>query len=117
MTPVIYEPVLHRRVGTPEIMAAQLEDLLEVSRHPNVVIQVVQEHGYLPGLRGQFEIASGLDIPDTLVMYNVEDQTQDDPSLVSKAAALFERIRGHALTIEESRAIIREAQQQWRSQQ
>lgn len=117
VTAVIYEPVLYCRVGTPEIMAGQLEDLLEVSRRSNVVIQVVRENGYFPGRRGQFEIASGHGIPDTLVMYNVEDQTQDDEALVSKAAALFERIRGFALPVEESQAIIREALKQCKSQQ
>jgi hypothetical protein len=98
-------------------MARQLADLLEVSQRANVVIQVVRDTGYFPGLRGQFEIASGNGIPDTLVMYNVEDQTQDDPALVGRSAALYERIRGHALPIEESRAIIREALELWNSQQ
>ncbi|HEY6788239.1 MAG TPA: helix-turn-helix transcriptional regulator, partial [Trebonia sp.] len=73
VTATIYEPVLYRRVGTPEVMAQQLADLLEVSQRPNVVMQVVRDTGYFPGLRGQFEIASGNGIPDTLVMYNVED--------------------------------------------
>jgi hypothetical protein len=109
--------VLYCRVGTPEIMIRQLEDLLEVSRRPNVVLQIVREDGYFVGRRGQFDLASGDEIPDTLVMYNVEDQTQDDRALASKAAALFERIRGYALTIEESRAIIREAVEHWNSQQ
>jgi hypothetical protein len=47
----------------------------------------------------------------------VEDQTMDDPVLVGKAAALFERIRGYALTIEESRTLIQEALERWQSQQ
>jgi hypothetical protein len=117
VTAILDEPVLNRAVGTPEVMCAQLAYLLELSLRPNVVIQVVREARYFPGLRGQFEIASGHEIPDTLVMYNVEDQTQDDPVLARKAAALFERIRGYAHTIEESRAILQEALQRWNSQQ
>jgi hypothetical protein len=117
VTAIIYEPVLYCTVGTPEVMSGQLTFLLEASQRPNFVIQVVRAAAYFPGLRGQFEIASGYEIPDTLVMYNVEDQTQDDPVLVKKASALFERIRGYALTIEESRAIIQEALQRWNSQQ
>ena len=97
-------------------MSAQLKYLLEISQRSNLVIQVVRDTGYFPGIRGQFEIASGHEIPDTLVMYNVEDQTQDDQVLVNKASALFERIRGYALTIEESRAILQEALQRWNSQ-
>jgi transcriptional regulator with XRE-family HTH domain len=117
VTAIIYEPVLYCQVGTPEVMAAQLEDLLKLSRRPNVVLQVVRSDRYFIGREGQFEIASGPDIPDTLVMYNVEDQTQDDHALTGKAAASFERIRGHALTIDESRAVIREAVEHCNSQQ
>lgn len=115
VTAIIYERVLYRSVGTPEAMSAQLTYLLTLSQRPNLVIQVVRDTGYFPGIRGQFEIASGHEIPDTLVMYNVEDRTQDDAVLVSKAAALFERIRGYALTIEKSRAILQEALRRWNS--
>ncbi|HEX3959904.1 MAG TPA: helix-turn-helix transcriptional regulator [Trebonia sp.] len=117
VTAIIYEPVLHCRVGTPEVMAKQLTHILEMSRRPNLVIQVVRDTGYFPGRRAQFEIASGPKITDTMVTLGVEDQTMEDPALVGKAAALFERIRGYALTIEESRALIQEAVQRWQSQQ
>jgi hypothetical protein len=117
VTAIIHESVLYCRVGTPEIMTAQLTHLLELSRRPNMVIQVVRDTGYFPGRRGQFELASGPKIPDTMVMLGVEDQTMDDPDLVAKSAAMFERIRGYALTIEESRAFIQEALQRWQSQQ
>ena len=117
VTAIIYEPVLYCLLGTPEIMAKQLTHLLEMSRRPNLVIQVVRDTGYFPGRRGQFEIASGPKITDTMVMWGVEDQTMDDPVVVGKAAALFERIRGYSLTIEESRALIQEARQRWQSQQ
>jgi hypothetical protein len=117
VTAIIYEPVLHSLVGTPEIMVEQLTRILELTRRPNVVIQVVRDTGYFPGRRGQFEIASGPKIADTMVTLGVEDQTMDDPVIVGKAAALFERIRGYALTIEESRALIQEALQRWQSQQ
>lgn len=117
VTAIIYEPVLRGLVGTPEVMAQQLAQLLKMSRRPNVVIQLVRDTGYFPGRRGQFEIASGPRIADTLLIWTVEDQTMDDPVLVGKAAALFERIRGYALTIEESRALIQEALERWQSQQ
>jgi transcriptional regulator with XRE-family HTH domain len=117
VTAIIYEPVLHLLVGTSEIMVKQLARLLDMSRRPNLVIQVVRDTGYFPGLRGQFEIASGPKFADTILIWTVEDQTMDDPVLVSKSSALFERIRGYALTIEESRALIQEALQRWQSQQ
>ena len=117
VTAIIYEPVLLCLVGTPEIMVKQLAHIADMSRRPNLVIQVVRDTGYFPGRRAQFEIASGPKITDTMVTLGVEDQTMDDPALVGKAAALFERIRGYALTIEESRALIQEALQRWQSQQ
>jgi hypothetical protein len=39
-------------------------------------------------------------------------RTQSEASGLQKTAALFERIRGYALTIEESRALIQET---WRA--
>jgi hypothetical protein len=117
VTAIIYEPVLYLLVGTPGVMVKQLARLLEMSRRFNLVIQVVRDTGYFPGLRGQFELASGPKVADTLLMWTVEDQTTDDPALVGKSSALFERIRGYALTIEESRALIQEALQRWQSQQ
>ncbi len=58
-TVVIHELALHFRVGPPEVMIAQLQRLLELSRRPNLVIQVVRDDGYFPGLRGPYELASG----------------------------------------------------------
>jgi hypothetical protein len=109
MTAVLYEPIVRRRVGTPEIMAGQLEHLLHLSERPNIIIQVVREAGYFVGLRGGFQIASGRAIPDTLNMITVRDQTTNDPEMVDEAAMLFEEIRSCALNVEDSRALIQEA--------
>jgi transcriptional regulator with XRE-family HTH domain len=117
VTFIIWEPILNRLVGTPEVTAKELTHLLEMMDRPNVVIQVVRDTGYFAGLEAQFEIATGREIPDTLVMVTLEDQTSDDPALVDTATALFERIRGYAESMEESRAIIQEALKRWQSQQ
>ena len=87
MTAIIYEPVLHCLLGTPEIMVGQLTHILAMSRRPNLVIQVVRDTGYFPGRRGQFESASGPKITDTMVMWGVEDQTMAAPPLPSVAGA------------------------------
>ena len=117
MTAVLFEPILHRLVGTSEIVAGQLEHLLTLMDRPNVIIQVVCETGYFPGFAGQFEIASGRAIPDTLNMITVRDQTTNDPVVVDEAALLFEEIRSYACHVAESRTLIREAIQQWKNQQ
>jgi hypothetical protein len=80
LTAILYEPLLHRLVGAPEIMADQLGHLLEMWQRPNVIIQVVREAGYFVGLRGQFQIATGRAIPDTLNMITIRDQTTNDRS-------------------------------------
>jgi hypothetical protein len=116
-TVVIHELALYFRVGPPQVMIGQLEKLLELSRRPNLVIQVVRDTGYFPGLRGPYEIASGEAIPDTLLMLAVEDQMVQDSPLTRKAIALFEAIRSYALNAEDSRALIVEAIAQWKSRQ
>jgi transcriptional regulator with XRE-family HTH domain len=115
-TVVLHEHALDTLVGTPEIMTGQLERLLELSRRPNIVIQVVRNAGYFPGMRGAFSVASGDEIPDTLLMLAVEDQMQEDRTLTRKSIALFEDIRGYALSVEDSRVLIQEAIERWSQQ-
>ena len=118
VTALIYESALHRLVGTPEVMVAQLERLLELSNQRNAVIQVVPDDGsYFPGLDGQFEIATGPAISDTVALVTVEDHVSDESDVSGKVIALFEEIRGYALNVAQSRAVIAEALQRWRSQQ
>ena len=50
-------------------------------------------------------------------MWAVEDQTTEERKLTRKAAILFEKIRGHALNVGDSRVILREARDQWNGQQ
>lgn len=116
LTAILYEPLLSRLVGIPGVMGGQLEHLLEMSQRPNVIIQVVREAGYFLGLRGQFQIASGRAIPDTLNMITIRDQTTNDPIVVDEAITLFEDIRGYALSAAESRTMIQEALQRWKNQ-
>jgi transcriptional regulator with XRE-family HTH domain len=116
LTVLLYEPLLHRLLGTPQVMVEELTHLLEMSRRPNVIIQVVREGAYFPGHEGQFEIASGHTIPDTLNMITIVDQTTNDRAMVDGAIVLFERIRGYAFPIEESRALIQEALERWKGQ-
>jgi hypothetical protein len=54
---VIDEGVLHRRVGSSEIMERQLGHLLELAGLPNITIQVLPfERGASPGLDGPFTL-------------------------------------------------------------
>jgi transcriptional regulator with XRE-family HTH domain len=118
VTALIYESALYRRVGTPDIMTAQLQHLLELSHRRNVLIQVVPDDGdYFPGLDGQFELATGPDISDTVIMVTVEDHVSDQSDVSGKVITLFEEVRGYALNVAQSRTAISEALQRCESQQ
>jgi transcriptional regulator with XRE-family HTH domain len=115
VTMLLRESVLHCQVGTAETMVKQVTDLLEMAKRRNVIVQVVRGNEYFFGKEFQFEIASGDEIPHTLVTYAVEDQTLDDKALVRKAITVFREVQGRALTAEESRALIAEAIEKWKS--
>jgi transcriptional regulator with XRE-family HTH domain len=114
---LIDESVLHRPVGSPEVMVQQLDRLLSASGLPNVTVQIVPATASLAGLFGQFDVVTGEDIPDTMRISAVLDQATDDSALVREAVMIFELIRGRALNVEESRAVLMEARQRWSSQQ
>jgi transcriptional regulator with XRE-family HTH domain len=59
---VLDEAVLHRVVGGPRVMEAQLERLIEAARLPNVTLQLIPfSVGAHPGLESNFNI---LELPD-----------------------------------------------------
>ena len=114
---VLDESVLYRLIGTPEIMVRQVARLLEMMEWPNVTIQVARGAGAYWGLVGSFSIASHEGAPDTLKMLTVEDQIQEDHTLTRKSLIIFEKLRGYALNIGDSRAALMEAREHWNSQQ
>jgi transcriptional regulator with XRE-family HTH domain len=115
VTATIHERALHNLVGAPEVMISQLEHLLEMSKRRNVLIQVIRDTGYFVGMDGAFEVVSGDEIPDTLLMQTLEEQASEDRTLTRKAIEVFEQIRGYALNVEGSRAFIEEAIERWKS--
>jgi hypothetical protein len=66
---VIDESVLHRLVGGPDVMRAQIEHLIEWSRRPNITLQVMpfSSVGY-PGAGGAFSLMrfADTDLPDVV---------------------------------------------------
>jgi hypothetical protein len=53
---------------------------------------------------------------DTVIVVGVEDQTTRKPSVIRKAAATFNRLRGEALPRGQSRDLIRKiAEEQWKT--
>jgi transcriptional regulator with XRE-family HTH domain len=114
---VLDESVLHRLIGSPAIMSDQLEHVGSMAERPNVQVQIVPSaRGANAGLSGGFQLASCDGAPDVLNMNGVEDLTEERRSLLRHATRIFDLVRGDALPREESRTLIMEAAEKWKSQ-
>jgi transcriptional regulator with XRE-family HTH domain len=114
---LVDELVLHRLIGSPEIMHDQLTHVADLAQRPYVCVQVVPTAvGATAGLSGAVNLASGDGSPDVLHTDAVpEGHTTESRSLVRNAAVAFERIRGYAMPRAQSRDLIMEvANQQWK---
>jgi len=114
-TILLWEPVLHHKIGTAETMCEQLAHLLALSG--GALIQVVPGSlGANAGLGGAINLAASDEAPELLISEAlVEDQVTNNPVLVRRASATFNRVRGDALNVHESRARITEAMERWQS--
>jgi transcriptional regulator with XRE-family HTH domain len=110
------ESALRRLIGSPQVMHDALVRVAELSQRPGLVIQVVPSaKGANAGLCVTFDLATAADGAVTLRQDGIEDQTTEDMPLVSKAVILFDLIRGNALPRDESRSLILEIAEQWKS--
>jgi hypothetical protein len=106
LTAVLDEAVLRREVGGPEVMARQLERLVEAARLPQVRLQVLPfAAGAHVGLTGPFVIFSFPSTSDLDVV--VLDQLTSSLYLERKEdlmayAEAFDTLQFHALSPEES---------------
>ena len=113
---LIDEGVLHRPVAQAEVMRDQLARLMELSRRPNVTVQVLPySAGGHTGLLGAFTIADLGGNPGTV---NVEDITDgrvfEDPSMVSRVTLRYKSLQSEALPKGASRELIaRVAEERW----
>lgn len=113
---VLDEAVLHRLVGSPQVMADQLSHLAELSERSSISVQIVpSETGANAGLSGGFQLAAYDGAPDVLNMNGVEDVTAESRSLLRRAAVVFDLVRGDALPRTASRTLIMEAAEQWKT--
>ena len=106
---VVDATALHRCVGSPEVMAAQMHHLTEMAAMPNVTMQV------LPAIAHP-ATASELIIADNSAAYAEHlaaggVYTEDDT--VRRLGWNFAGIRGEGSRVSESAAITREAGEAW----
>ncbi|MFC8852952.1 helix-turn-helix domain-containing protein [Streptomyces sp. NPDC057144] len=110
---IIAESVLHHRVGSLEVMKAQLEALVEDSRRSNVQLQVLpQEDPMNACLFGPFVIMSFPASSETDIIY-AESPTStlyyEEPADVDTYTTLFRRLNMAAANVSNSRALILDA--------
>jgi transcriptional regulator with XRE-family HTH domain len=113
---LIDEGVLYRPVAPTEVMRDQLARLAEVSRRPNVTVQVLPySAGGHTGLLGAFTIA---DLGSAHGIVNVEDITYgrvfEDAATVSQVTLRYKSLQSEALPKGASRELIaRVAEERW----
>jgi transcriptional regulator with XRE-family HTH domain len=113
---VLDESVLHRLIGSPQVMADQLAHIAEMCERPWISVQMLPSAtGASAGLSGGLDLASGDGAPEVLRMEAVEDVITESRSLVRKAANIFVRVQADALPRAASRALILEAAEQWKA--
>jgi transcriptional regulator with XRE-family HTH domain len=108
---IIDEAVVHRMVGSQDVMRQQLRRLIDVANKPNVSIQMVPfSAGLHPGLAGSHVILEFGDAIDDDVLYLETTQgdiiRQDDQEEVLKYREIYEQLRSRSLGLDESIAYI-----------
>ncbi|NEA24991.1 helix-turn-helix domain-containing protein [Actinomadura bangladeshensis] len=106
---VLDEAVLRRTVGSAEVMREQLNALLAASERLNTMIQVVPNGaGYHAGLGGEFTILGFDDGPDLAYTESAgEGLLIQKPARIRDKVVRWDLLRGYALPVKESRALIR----------
>jgi transcriptional regulator with XRE-family HTH domain len=110
---ILDEAVLCRTVGGPEIMHAQLLQLIELSNLPHLTLQVVPfGAGAHAGMEGPFLILGFPEPADPDVVY-VENTTTgsylEEPSDVYRYTLMFDHLRAAALNPTDSLQRVRQA--------
>jgi transcriptional regulator with XRE-family HTH domain len=108
---VLNEGVLARRVGSPEIMRAQLEHLMRERDRANVVVQVLPfSTGEHPAMVGPFMMLTFLDPADPGVV-NVENVlgalAMEQPEELRAYEEVWSALQARAVSPDDSRAVMK----------
>ena len=116
---LIDEGVLHRPVAPPAVMRDQLLHLAEMSRRPNITIQLVPyEAGGHTGLLGAFSVAEMGNRDAIVFVEDIADgRVFEDDATLSQVALRFKALQSEALPKGASRDVIAKvAEEQWKEQ-
>jgi transcriptional regulator with XRE-family HTH domain len=105
---VLDEAVLHRRVASEKVMRDQFDHLAEMSRRPNITVEVVPfSAGGHYALLGAFTIVEQGDTPYRLPRDGRRGLHCGEPATVARLALAFDTVRGETLPWATSRDFIR----------
>ena len=107
---LVDEAALRRRIGSPDVMAAQLGHLAGLAGLPNVTIQVVPNIAHA-GLLGGFAVAERAAYVETAVA----GQVFEDASVIAGLLTRFDTLRSEAFRRSESLALIERMCKEWKA--
>ncbi|TDC04136.1 hypothetical protein E1267_23705 [Nonomuraea longispora] len=112
---LIDEMVLRRPVGTPQVMAAQLDHLVTAAERPYITVQLVPfETPCTAGFLSSFIIA---ELPDAPTAVSVDSAGQGEVSAEHDFVSLiwdrYDKIRAEAYRPGDSLELIEEARARW----
>jgi hypothetical protein len=114
ITIIISQHVLYRLVGSTVVMAEQCAHLASVAERPGVTLHVLPESVCM-GMWGALAMATE-GSTTTVCLTSLEDINSTASDMVIKATHAYERILGAALPRAESLALIRSAEESWKTQ-
>nr|WP_198543153.1 helix-turn-helix transcriptional regulator [Pseudofrankia sp. BMG5.36] len=107
---ILDEAALHRQVGGPGILHAQLTRLLETADQPNVTIQVIPYTvGAHPGMQGSFSIMDFPHRTDPEIIHvdgMAGDLFLDAEADIRRYSLVFDLLRAQALSPDDTAALI-----------
>jgi transcriptional regulator with XRE-family HTH domain len=104
------EAALRRCVGSPQIMASQMSQMVAVAGLPNVTIQVVPAIAHA-GLVGGFALTESAAYVETAVAGQVFEDTETIARLLTR----FDTLRNEALRASESLGFIERMGEEWQA--
>ncbi|MUN36715.1 helix-turn-helix domain-containing protein [Actinomadura litoris] len=111
---VLEESVLHRQVGSADVMREQLEFLYELSHRDGVRLQVLPTV-YVEEARAAFAIATQADRSEAAYVVTATGGiTSADPADAANLHVRFASLQAEALNVRDSRALIRKViEERW----
>lgn len=112
---LIDEGVLHRPIGGPDVLAAQLRHLLELAEHPRITVQLVPvAAGCVPGMMSAFALARLRDGSEVVSADSVlSGQVTADHEAVARIKQRYDGIRADAQPKSVTHRAIEDAIRKW----